>query len=558
MSTDIPIPSERASKLRRLEALRRDNPHVSASALSALLEDIEQNGLPDLTGKKHVKEARDYTLEQHKAYGPMLETVQLVNVDGTSQDMVVVNMCTLLQAMFQMDGGMTSLIKRTILKTPCSVESPWHLIYYSDEVVPGNVLSADVSRKVQCVYISIMEFGPLALSREESWMCILAKRSSHVAQAESGMSQVTAKVLQHILHHPLCDTVNQGVLLKDSNGSRFRVWIALGAFLQDGAAHKQVFNLKGDAGTKFCVFCRNLVSQKSGLVDEAGDILVATSWDLASIQQSTDESLRDTVSRLDIKHETLNTKEFALWQQAVGMNYNKHDLLHCQALFSDVRPIAQLIHDWMHCFIVSGCYQTVMYLLLAAMEEKFGTDIYQVLGPCIKQWNQPQSKKSSLDKLFEKKRKVSNKAAATFKCTASEALGLLPLVSYFLFTSVIPHGHCLAECNAYFALADLIELIQLIPLGRISPDSIAETSSTFIAKCIDANWESSMHTKFHWVLHMAGHLRKHKMLPSCFVQERKHKVVKRALVLSSGNNAVSGLLVFGGLLCMVVLLNLRV
>ena len=533
MSDGIPLPPERASKLRRLEALRRDNPHVSASALSALLEDIEQNGMPDLTGKKHVKEARDYTLDQHKAYGPMLETVQLVNMDGSFQDMVVVNMCTLLQAMFQMDGGMTSLIKKTFLKTPPSVESPWHLIYYSDEVVPGNVLSADVSRKVQCVYVSIMQFGPLALPREESWMCILAKRSSQVAQVASGMSQVTAKVLQHILNHPLCDTVTQGVLLKDSNGSRFRLWISLGAFLQDGSAHKMVFNLKGDAGTKFCVFCKNLVSQKSGLVDEAGDILVASSWDLASIQQATDESLRETVSRLDIKHNTLNKKDFALWQQAVGMNYNAHDLLHCEELLSDVRPISQLIHDWMHCFIVSGCYQTVMYLLLSALEEQVDTDIYQVLGLCIKQWNQPQSKKCSLEKIFEKKRKVSNKAAATFKCTASEALGLLPLVSYFLFTVVIPHGHCLAECNAYFALADLIELIQLVPLGKISPDSIAESSQIFISKCLDAKWECRMHTKFHWCLHMAGHLQKHRVLPSCFVQERKHKVVKRHLVLRS-------------------------
>ena len=151
----------------------------------------------------------------------------------------------------------------------------------------------------------------------------------------------------------------------------------------------------------------------------------------------------------------------------------------------------------------------------------------------FKQWNQPQSKKCSLEKIFEKKRKVSNKAAATFKCTASEALGLLPLVSYFLFTVVIPHGHCLAECNAYFALADLIELIQLVPLGKISPDSIAESSQIFISKCLDAKWESRMHTKFHWCLHMAGHLQKHRVLPSCFVQERKHKVVKRHLVLRS-------------------------
>ena len=230
MSPRIPIPYERASKPRRPEALRRDNPRVSASALSALLEDIEQHGMPDLTGKKHAKKARDYTLHQHTAYGPMLETVELVNIDGTSQEMVVVNMCTLLQAMFEMDGGMTTWIKSTFLKAPPTLDSPWHLIYYSDKVVPGNVLSADVSRKVQSVFASIMQFGPIALSKEESWLCILAKRPSHVAQVESGTSQATAKVLQHLLHHPLCDSVNQGILLKDSNVSRFRLWISLGAF----------------------------------------------------------------------------------------------------------------------------------------------------------------------------------------------------------------------------------------------------------------------------------------------------------------------------------------
>ena len=77
----------------------------------------------------------------------------------------------------------------------------------------------------------------------------------------------------------------------------------------------------------------------------------------------------------------------------------------------------------------------------------------------------------------------------------------------------------------------LIELIQVVPLWRISPDSTAESSSIFISSCFDAKWEARMHTKFHWVLHMSGHLRKHKMLPSCFAQERKQKVVQRDLII---------------------------
>ena len=57
---------------------------------------------------------------------------------------------------------MTALIKATVEKYPCSADRPWGIIYYNDEVVPGNVLSADPSRKVQCVHLSFREFGPIA------------------------------------------------------------------------------------------------------------------------------------------------------------------------------------------------------------------------------------------------------------------------------------------------------------------------------------------------------------------------------------------------------------
>lgn len=87
---------------------------------------------------------------------------------------------------------MTALIKATVEKYPCSADRPWGIIYYNDEVVPGNVLSADPSRKVQCVYLSFREFGPIALSREEAWFAVLACRSSVVSEVNAGMSQVTA------------------------------------------------------------------------------------------------------------------------------------------------------------------------------------------------------------------------------------------------------------------------------------------------------------------------------------------------------------------------------
>lgn len=56
------VAMERAAKLRRLEELRRNNPHISATALAEVISDLEQHGLPDLHSRKHVQEARDSLL----------------------------------------------------------------------------------------------------------------------------------------------------------------------------------------------------------------------------------------------------------------------------------------------------------------------------------------------------------------------------------------------------------------------------------------------------------------------------------------------------------------
>ena len=82
--------SERQSKLRRLEELRRNNPHISASALSEVILDIETHGLPERHAKKHVQEARDSTVSEHTAYGPLLETTSVTCKDGTKKQMLYV------------------------------------------------------------------------------------------------------------------------------------------------------------------------------------------------------------------------------------------------------------------------------------------------------------------------------------------------------------------------------------------------------------------------------------------------------------------------------------
>ena len=522
----------RPAKLRRLEDLRRGNPYVSSSALSNIVKDIQQHGLPELHQRKHMQQARDARLDEHTGYGPLTGKINVMLKDGKKGEIMVVNIFTFLQALYEQNGGFTALVNTSLEKHPCSHNNPWDLIYYTDEIVPGNPLSAETSRKIQTAYLSFKQFGAIALSKEEAWLVAFAKRSSHVMEMEAGMSQVTAALLDHIFHHPSCSPDIGGLMLKDRSGGSIKLWFRLGMMLQDGAAHKAVWGLKGDAASKFCVFCLNLLTEKSNIVDESNEhLLIAQSWDLSQVQQASNDDVHATAKRLEQKHVELKANEFQLWQQAVGMNYNKYALLHWESLKGHVHPISQFLHDWMHCFLVSGIFQTVMHLIMTALEANFSGNVYDVASQVVGAWNLPAVRHDNLGKLFEPKRKKANKLAGTFKCTASEALGLAPIFAYFLQTIIVPKGLCKDECFAYFALVDILDLIQLVPLGIITHHVLERSSQNFINLCITAGWKPYMHTKFHWSLHFGHHLSKHKMLPSCFVQERKHKTIKRHLVI---------------------------
>ena len=49
----------RRAKLRKLDAFRRNLPHMSASALAAVLEAVDKEGIPDIHHRHALREARD-------------------------------------------------------------------------------------------------------------------------------------------------------------------------------------------------------------------------------------------------------------------------------------------------------------------------------------------------------------------------------------------------------------------------------------------------------------------------------------------------------------------
>ena len=90
---------------------------------------------------------------------------------------------------------------------------------------------------------------------------------------------------------------------------------------------------------------------------------------------------------------------------------------------------------------------------------------------------------------------------------------------------------CCTEVDCYVHVCDIIELIQSIPHGQVTAEDIDAAVDKLLSKALDAHWHRYIGPKWHWMVHLGDQLRRFKRfvraLLSCFVHERKHKVIKR-------------------------------
>ena len=63
----------RTEQLGELESFRRNVPHVSASALSAITKEGKARGLPELDSRDDVRAARDAAVDAETEYGPLYQ-----------------------------------------------------------------------------------------------------------------------------------------------------------------------------------------------------------------------------------------------------------------------------------------------------------------------------------------------------------------------------------------------------------------------------------------------------------------------------------------------------
>jgi hypothetical protein len=366
------------------------------------------------------------------------------------------------------------------------------------------------------------------LCHEFAWFILAAVRTPIVTKMRGGMSELMGTVLKaFFIPHDL----RMGALVKHKE-SYVMIFCAFGIKVADEDAHHKTWLCKGASGTKPCMLCVNVVARSSmlHLHDDSGSLVPSTCIDVNKFAQHSDKSLRRVVKNLSEEVLVMSKGDFAIQQQLCGFVHNAHNMLLDPELDTIVKPASCVMWDWMHCYVVNGIWNRDLHLLLWQLPKQAWANLHEFL----QLWTWPSALSASTGRdAFAPKRRKAAKDADHFKCSASEALSLSPVIAKWVKDVTQPAGQAPEACRSFLMVDKVLRILQTVTQG-ILPERVEHWSNVLAAAVHAhgaaykaAHGEEAMLPKMHYAMHLSGMLLRQGMLLSCFVHERKHKLVKR-------------------------------
>ena len=442
----------------------------------------------------------------------------MVAVTGDDMVLPFVNLLSFIFYAYQQGGGWYKALKKLLATHDCL-----SLILYCDEVTPGNPLASRVGRKCWVVYCAIKQMDGL-LADVDAWVTLFIARSSLVQNVAAGMSAIMKEVLLNISKNPVCDVQHFGLMLKQpAGGPNVFLKLQFCFFLQDGQAMKMVYSVKGDSGSRFCPLCKNIFACK----EESDELpTVCRFLKREQLQLSSDVEIMASWKRTqqranEYKSKKMTAAAFSQWQQATGITWEPECLLASPLLEDVLQPCKQWVHDWLHCLLSNGIFAIASFLLLNSL------NVWDTMLDYVAMWTLPKHLQGiNIKALFEPAKGKKNKKSEKINATASELMTLEPVLTQFVEKVALPAGTFIAECEAYVALATLVQMFQ----GKLEPQTLLSQVERVLALWCAAGWQDRMIKKHHWLLHFPSHVEVHGKIASCFTAERKHKDISKHAV----------------------------
>ena len=214
--------------------------------------------------------------------------------------------------------------------------------------------------------------------------------------------------------------------------------------------------------------------------------------------------------------------EFRELQTKLGWNRMPTRLLDI------VDPARHLLFDWVHCYFVSGVFNTHTGLCLADLHRNYGIT-YPMLARYVDAWHWPYSIGRAHKHVLEGDRWRKMLEKDMFTCTASEGLSLLPVICQFLCkaTATSEIARLRLHCRAYRQLNVCVQLIQRCSREDVNLPMLVEAQLEHARAYEQLFGRDAVQPKLHWSRHFPSFIQRWGTLPNGFCLERKHRLPKR-------------------------------
>ena len=447
----------------------------------------------------------------HRVAAPALVSLTMpTNAEGSTVGLHMFSLPAILQAHVDSNPLFCELLRRACV----SHQNELRLIFYVDEVSPGNVLSPLNRRKANLCYISFVEMEVLHL--EHLWVLISLQTSERIAEVQGGFPTVVTTLLVTLLNE-----CKDGFAISFLGDNRL-IWIKRVVLLADHEGLRAFSGAKGSAGLKPCPKCTNVLS---GCKSADGHVNVSHG-SLSGCTLQTQEGLRQTLNMLRAQP---TKKDLAEMETLSGWN---KDALECgpllNATLSAWLGLEDLTFDAMHQYWSCGiiCQELGLWytsLLDAGLNLDLVRDWVMLGWESISGDSQP--KHLFNPKLWRKNADYRGDAAA-----AAAALSFTHAFSEEILRGIKPNLHPVLD--SLQALHAVTTCIQRTKIAVAEGRGLLALQEKHFALHIAAYGCDHARPKWHFAVHCWSQCQRWGRLLDATCCERKHRAYKSGVALN--------------------------
>ena len=312
--------------------------------------------------------------------------------------------------------------------------------------------------------------------------------------------------------------------INDAAGGFIVVGVFAG-FLQDLLGHKETSEWRGTGGVMCCISCGNVVNVKhrQPKVGQAG----SDCWDAQKFLPLTNQEVWNIVDDLKVQHDhflTLPKWPKTRWENLCkekGFNLEVEGLLMDVELRGLYRPVDHTIRDWQHTMVQDGVANTHVAALCHRLKEHgIGIERVQEFSQIV---NYP-SAYGKLDRSAFSPGRLKAQTIASFSSIMVTMVTVLHFFVEIFAKNVVP--------EEFRAFTKLHHIIGILRMGCEDAMPHVDNLRKLIAAHLKAFRELYNHVgikpKMHHAFHIPDGMDWLGKLLSCFVTERKHKLIKKA------------------------------